>query len=88
MSGRLGHATYGELQSLLAQVLRDHPNRIVLELSNVDYISSPGLRVLFEAASDVQAGGGIFELRGIKPPVRVALDLAAPAGAFVIQDSC
>lgn len=60
-SGRVDHFSApqfeAELNSLLAQA-HDAGSAVVLNFSNVDYISSAGLRVLMVAAQQVKAQQG------------------------------
>jgi anti-anti-sigma factor len=86
LSGRLGHASAGALASLLKETIRERAGRIVLDMSGVDYISSPGLRVLSDISRALRNAGGALLLKGVRPPVRVAMDLGDDRGALIIYD--
>ncbi|MGW4000114.1 STAS domain-containing protein [Amycolatopsis sp. NPDC004772] len=72
--GELDSATAGDLASLLSDRLWATPDRLVVDLSEVDFLGVAGIRVLLHAA--LQAGPGGTELlvvTGTNPVVRRAL---------------
>jgi anti-anti-sigma factor len=74
--GRLGQSGAAELDSILQGFL-DHGTRtILLDLTAVDYISSPGLRLLDDRAKQLEEQGGTLSVRHVTDAVRLALDLA------------
>ncbi len=74
--GRLGLSGAAELDSIM-QGFIDHGGRtILLDLAAVDYISSPGLRLLDDRARQLEDQGGTLSVRHVTDAVRLALDLA------------
>lgn len=86
VSGRIGIAA----SSLLAQALKDElagQTRILVDLGEVDYVSSAGLLVLQDAAASARERGARLALCRLSEPVRVAFDLAGLTGEFAIEPS-
>ncbi len=66
--GRLNTGTAPELDAALAKSL-DGVNHLVLDLKDLDYISSAGLRVILSAQKTMTRKKGTLVVRGIKPEV-------------------
>lgn len=58
VSGRLDTATAPELDSALKQEITDAVSALTVDLAELDYISSAGLRVLLAAQKQMNATGG------------------------------
>ena len=84
MAGRLDSATSPAVESALVTLLESGENRVVLDLSAVDYVSSAGLRVLLKAAKHL-SGRGALVLCGLQPPVQQLLQLAGLDKLFVSE---
>lgn len=84
VTGRVDSATAGELGSALSQVIADNKVNLVLDTSQVEYMSSAGLRELVSALRKVKPRGG--DLRLIQPSQRVleVLDMAGLTTIFEI----
>lgn len=74
--GRLGRSGAAELDSILEGFISRGTRHVLLDLSAVDYISSPGLRLLDDRARALEEQGGALSVRHVTDPVRLALDLA------------
>jgi anti-anti-sigma factor len=74
--GRLGVSGAAELNSVLQDIIAHGGRHLILDLSGVDYISSPGLRLLDDRARQVEDQAGTLSVRHAPDPVRLALDLA------------
>jgi len=73
VSGRLDHLASEEFtQSIEPFLQRCKPGNppILLDFSNVDYISSAGLRVLMMASRRAKAANGVFAVAALKPLVQ------------------
>jgi anti-sigma B factor antagonist len=80
--GRLSAATAPRLVEALVAAIEGGKRRILLDLNELDYISSAGILAIQAAGARVEAGGGTLTVENAQPAVRVALDLAgiqAPA---------
>jgi anti-anti-sigma factor len=51
-------------------------DRVVLDLSDLEYISSAGLRVLMLAAKQTKAQGGTLLVTGLQPLVKEILEIS------------
>ncbi|HSE04478.1 MAG TPA: STAS domain-containing protein [Methylomirabilota bacterium] len=78
-SGRLDHATAEAFKAALGPHLArctTGGDRVVLELSGVEYISSVGLRVLMLACKQAKAQGGALAVAGLQPVVREIFEIS------------
>jgi anti-anti-sigma factor len=80
--GRLDTDTAPELDNALNKVLEQKGiNRLVFDLSGLDYLSSAGIRCFVRARKAIEPGGGTVAILNPQPPVRKVLDIvkAIPA---------
>jgi anti-sigma B factor antagonist len=90
LSGRLDAATAPTLKQQIDALFDQGRYRIVLDLSDLDYIASPGLRVLIEARkrardrkiSDLE--GGDIRIANLPPRVKEVFDLTGFTTLFEI----
>ena len=79
LAGRLDHAGAPTLKEKLAPLLLDCHNGgypMVLDLSDVDYVSSVGLRVFMLAAKQVSSQGGKVVVAGLQPIVKEIFEIS------------
>ncbi|HJZ72945.1 MAG TPA: STAS domain-containing protein [Vicinamibacterales bacterium] len=76
LQGRLSGATSPQLAAALGESIAAGSRRIVLDLKDLNYISSGGIVTIQSAAARVLEAGGSLRLTGAQPAVRVALELA------------
>ena len=62
-------------------------DRLILDLSGLEYISSAGLRVLMLAAKQSKAQGGTLLLTGLQPLVREIFEISRFTMVFDITPS-
>ncbi len=62
--------TYAEFQSKLAPLLQKSSRGVIMDLKNVDYISSAGLGVLFTAKKFLVSNGGELLFCNLKPQIQ------------------
>jgi anti-sigma B factor antagonist len=65
-----------QIGSRLAEMIREKPKKLVVDLSQVTYIDSSGLAVLIEAMQNVAGYGGSFALTGLQDGVRPIFEIA------------
>ena len=87
LSGRLGQAAETALVDTLARAIDQGDTRVVMDLTGVDYVSSPGLRAIASAADRCASHNGGLVLCGVAEPVRIALELAGLATRIPIEPS-
>ncbi len=84
VSGRVDSATAPDLQKSLQALLDSEHNQIVLDLKNVDYMSSAGLRVLVATQKAAKKNGGSLRLAQLSTRVKEVFDLAGLTPVFEI----
>ena len=68
--------TYPALAEHIEALIAAGQTQLVADLSEVDYTSSAGLRVLLGAAKATRAQGGDIRLAGVRPDVLKVLALS------------
>jgi len=79
VSGRVDHTSADQFRVLLWPHLAAcaaSGDRLVLELSGLEYISSAGLRVLMLASRDVKARDGTLMVCGLQPIVKEIFEIS------------
>jgi len=71
--GRIDSETASELDKALSKLLTDGKNKIVLDMQNVEYMSSAGLRSLVKALKEAQGTGGDFRLAAVSKTIEGVL---------------
>jgi anti-sigma B factor antagonist/stage II sporulation protein AA (anti-sigma F factor antagonist) len=77
--GRIDHASAENFRLQLTPVLEhcaEGRDRVVLDFSGVEYISSVGLRVLMLAAKQVKAQKGTIVMAAMQPVVKEIFDIS------------
>ncbi|MGH8751812.1 MAG: STAS domain-containing protein [Burkholderiales bacterium] len=78
-AGRIDHATFEEFRMALAPHL-EHcargQDRVVLDFSDIEYISSVGLRVLMMASKQVKSRQGVIAVAAMQPVVREIFEIS------------
>ena len=85
--GRLDATTSPELDKLITERLQSGANNLIFDLSNLQYISSAGLRVLAVALKQVSANSGRIALCGLREPVKMVFDVSGFTNYFTIAAS-
>jgi anti-anti-sigma factor len=85
--GRLDAVTSPEFQKTCQQCISLESRRVVMDFEGVAYISSAGLRAIFEAGKRVRAGGGVLRLSGLHGTVKNTLEIAGFCNLFPVYDS-
>lgn len=87
-AGRLGHASAGILGAAIDDAIGRGNHRIVVDLAQVDYVSSAGLLEIQSAAAKLETAQGALVLCAVSETVRIALDLAGLHPHCPIEPSC
>lgn len=88
LSGKLDAASSPELREKVVALIGDGSHRLLLDCSSLEYISSAGLRVLFEAAYKLEELGGAIACCSAVPNVKKVfgmVDLASEVPVFESQ---
>ncbi len=87
LKGRIDHEAARELEQTLMQLIDAGYYRLVIDMSEVNYISSAGLRVLLAARKAVRRWNrGDMCLAGLQPLIRGTFDLVGFDQIFDIYD--
>ena len=73
--GKMDALTAPTMQDAIDEVLNEQPSHVVIEMSDVPYISSAGLRVFIRAAKAAK-GSGKLAVCGLHENVRQVFELA------------
>lgn len=76
IGGRLDGAGAPELESHCRTLMDGGDRRQLLDLAEVEYISSAGLRSLLVAAKQIKASGGVLVLCSLTPMVREVMEIS------------
>jgi anti-sigma B factor antagonist len=86
-SGELDLYTAPQLQTALAALLREHVDRVVVDLSGIEFCDSTGMNVLLSAMKRLKEQGGTLELAAPRPAVRRILQVTGLDTVFAVHDA-
>lgn len=89
-AGRIDHGNAESFKSALTPHLAGcaaSQDRLVLDLSRLEYVSSTGLRVFMLAAKQAKAQGGTVAVAGLQPLVREVFDISRFTLVFDVYPS-
>jgi anti-sigma B factor antagonist len=88
LSGRIDSNTTGELESAFAVALEAERYRIVVDMKDLDYISSRGLRALISMLKQTRRWNrGDLRLCNVPPRIAGVLEMAGLTPLFKIYDN-
>jgi anti-sigma B factor antagonist len=87
LSGKLDTTTAKTFEEKILAQIESGERRIVIDLAQVDYISSAGLRVFVLAAKRLNIANGKMVLCSLKDPVKEVFDIAGFSSIFSIHGS-
>jgi anti-anti-sigma factor len=82
IKGRLDTSTAGRLEEKLLTSIDGGERRLTLDCSQLDYISSAGLRVLLLAVKRVKGVDGKIVLYALKDQIKEVFDIAGFSSLF------
>ena len=85
--GRLDSSTSKTMEERLLSVIDSGERRLVIELSQLDYVSSAGLRVFLLAAKRMGNANGKMALCSLKDVVKQVFDIAGFSSILAIAGS-
>ena len=84
LKGRLDASNANTVEQKVLGLIDAGENRWVIDLGQLDYISSAGLRVLLMAAKRLRTGGGKIALASLQDHVKEVFDIAGFSAIFAI----
>ena len=76
LSGRMDASSSPAAEVVLSRLIGSGERRIVVDMSDLDYISSAGLRVMLASLKRLREDGGQLLLAGLKPEIRNIFEIA------------
>ena len=73
VKGRVDSETVPEFDDALTKLLQNNKNKIILNLQDVNYMSSAGLRAMVKAYQSANKSGGDVRLAAVSEPIEVIL---------------
>jgi len=83
-SGEIDLARSPSMRARVAEVMKQNPKRVVVDLSGVPYMDSSGVATLVEALQGTRKSGGRLVLCGLTPRVRSILEISRLDTVFTI----
>jgi anti-anti-sigma factor len=87
MSGRLDSHTAGESGDRIVKIAQGNDKRILLNLEQVDYVSSAGLRVIVTCAELLQGKRGELKICNAKGGVKSVLETSGFDSLIKLYDT-
>jgi anti-sigma B factor antagonist len=87
ISGRLDTTNYSILEKKLMDMIANQQDRIIVECSHMDYVSSSGLRILLMALKKITQQKGKFVLCGLQENIREIFEISGFTNIFEIHPS-
>lgn len=87
LAGRLDATTVSQLERALTDVQFSGDRAIIIDLSDLTYISSSGLRVLLTGRSNARKRGSEVFLCRLRPSVREVFEMVGFTAVFTIFDT-
>ena len=88
LRGRLDANSFPAVEKQLQAVVDQGEKRLVLDLSELTYISSLGLRVFIAVAKEIQKANGKLALAGLNDHIYEIFKIARFTNIFSIYPSC
>lgn len=86
-SGDIGYTEATQFRDSLRRAHDERAPRIVVDLSRVDFMTTPGLASLVEALQTAKKRGSKLVLCSLTPKVRAVFEIARLHTVFMIVDS-
>lgn len=87
IKGRLDAATAPVAEGEINKMLAGEENRLLFDLSELEYLSSGGLRVILSAAKEIRRRDGKVVLAALKPYVYEIFEVSGFTAMIPIKDT-
>jgi anti-sigma B factor antagonist len=85
--GSLDTQSSGAASDAMARIMKEGGNKMLVNLENLEYVSSAGLRVLLRTAKQLTAAGGILKLCSPAGAVKEVMDISGFRNFLDLHDS-
>ncbi len=86
LNGMLDSSSAQDFQIVADEMLAGDAKDIVLDLSEMQYTSSQGLRIILSLQKGIAAKNGRLTLRGVQPAVKEVFDMTGFSSILTIED--
>ncbi|MFA5180626.1 MAG: STAS domain-containing protein [Syntrophales bacterium] len=76
LNGRLDGTTYADCEAKIVSILLPETNTIMFDMSNLDYISSMGLRIVLKTRKFIEGRGGGVHIINMQPQIEKVFEIA------------
>ena len=80
--GRLDSASSSDLERMLTEQLEAGVRRLIFDLSDMDYVSAAGMRVILSTGRQLRAQEGRLALAGLREMVRDVFEISGFLSLF------
>ncbi len=84
LTGRLDAATSGPAQDEILRVIEAGASKLIIDLANLDYVSSAGLRIFITAGKKVKAASGKLVFCNLQDYTKELFEIAGFNSLFTI----
>ena len=85
IDGRLDTVTSSEFEQTLSPYISIQGVELIMDCSQMEYISSSGLRVVLMAHKSISANGGRFIIRNLSKEVRSVFDITGFSRILTVE---
>lgn len=86
LSGRLDGTNAAEAEQALLDRVQEGPKHVILDMTDLEYISSAGLRVVLLAAKHLRKTDGTLALCGMPGHIREVFEVSGFLSLFAVSD--
>ncbi len=76
LKGRLDGTTSADCEAKITSLLIPQTKTIVFDMSNLDYISSMGLRIIIKTRKFIEGNGGGVQMINMQPQIKKVFEIA------------
>ncbi|WP_093884966.1 STAS domain-containing protein [Syntrophus gentianae] len=76
LNGRLDGITHADCEEAIAPILVPSTKAILFDMTDLDYISSMGLRVILKTRKYIEKEGGSFHMINLQPQIEKIFEIA------------
>lgn len=87
LDGRLDTNNAASVEQNVFDLVEQGTQMLVFDFSQVDYISSAGLRVILKAAKQIRASGGDMAIYGMRAKVREVFEMSGFLSILTVRDN-
>lgn len=87
IEGRLNTSTSPEADAFFKELIGDGATKILINLEEMDYTSSTGLRVILYTGKQLSKVNGKLVICGLNPTVKEVFDMAGFSAMFDVYDT-